>query len=115
MIDEASADKSKPVQGGSNVTVKGKDGKSHKYQVVGPTEADPSQGRISHKSPIRRALLGKKRGDPITFQTPRGEIEFTLTSLPSLGLQSTHPGTAGTRLSSAPPASPPHMATGTPT
>ena len=81
IIDEASAHKSKTVQVGSNVTVKGKDGKSHKYQVVGPTEADPSQGRISHKSPIGRALLGKKRGDPIKFQTPRGEIEFTLTSL----------------------------------
>lgn len=81
IIDEASAHKSKTVQVGSNVTVKGKDGKSHKYQVVGPTEADPSQGRISHKSPIGRALLGKKRGDAIKFQTPRGETEFTLTSV----------------------------------
>ncbi len=81
IIDEDSAHKSKTVQVGSNVTVKGKDGKSHKYQLVGPTEVDPSQGRISHKSPIGRALLGKKRGEKIKVQTPRGETEFTLTSI----------------------------------
>lgn len=81
IIDEASAHRSKTVQVGSNVTVKGKDGKSHKYQLVGPTEADPSQGRISHKSPIGRALLGKKRGDVVKVQTPRGETQLTLTSI----------------------------------
>lgn len=81
IIDEDSAHKSKTVQVGSNVTLKGKDGKSHKYQVVGPTEADPGQGRISHKSPIGRALLGKKRGEKVKVQTPRGESEFTVTSI----------------------------------
>jgi len=81
IIDEESAHKSKTVQVGSNVTMKGKDGKSHKYQVVGPTEADPGQGRISHKSPIGRAILGKKRGETVKVQTPRGETEFTVTSV----------------------------------
>ena len=81
IIDEDSAHKSKTVQVGSNVTLKGADGKSHKYQVVGPTEADPSQGRISHKSPIGRALLGKKRGEKVKVTTPRGETEFTVTSV----------------------------------
>lgn len=81
IIDEESAHKSKTVQVGSNVTLKGKDGKSHKYQLVGPTEADPGQGRISHKSPIGRALLGKKRGEQVKVQTPRGETEFTVTSV----------------------------------
>jgi len=81
IIDEASAHKSKNVQVGSNVTIKGADGKSRKYQVVGPTEADPSAGRISHKSPVGRALIGKKRGDAVKIQTPRGETEFTVTSI----------------------------------
>jgi transcription elongation factor GreA len=81
IIDEASAHKSKNVQVGSNVTIKGVDGKSRKYQVVGPTEADPSAGRISHKSPVGRALIGKKRGDAVKIQTPRGETEFTVTSI----------------------------------
>jgi len=81
IIDEASAHKSKIVQVGSNITVKGTDGKSRKYQLVGPTEADPTQGRISHKSPVGRALLGKKRGDTVKIQTPRGETQFTVTSI----------------------------------
>ncbi|MCK9487036.1 MAG: transcription elongation factor GreA [Dehalococcoidia bacterium] len=81
IIDEKAAQKSKTVQVGSNVTVKGQDGKSRKYQVVGPTEADPTQGRISHKSPVGRALIGKKRGETVKIQTPRGETEFTVTSV----------------------------------
>ncbi|MDA1010071.1 MAG: transcription elongation factor GreA [Chloroflexi bacterium] len=81
IIDEASAHKSKVVQVGSNITVKGADGKSRKYQLVGPTEADPTQGRISHKSPVGGALLGKKRGDTVKIQTPRGETQFTVTSI----------------------------------
>ena len=81
IIDEASAHRSKTVQVGSNVTLKGTDGKSRKYQLVGPTEADPTQGRISHKSPVGRALLGKKRGDNVKIQTPRGETEFNITSI----------------------------------
>lgn len=82
IIDEESAHKSKTVQVGSNVTLKaGKDGKSHKYQVVGPTEANPSEGRISHKSPVGRAIMGKKRGETVKIVTPRGESEFTVTSI----------------------------------
>lgn len=81
IIDEASAHKSKVVQVGSNVTIKGADGKSRKYQLVGPAEVDPAQGRISHKSPVGRALLGKKRGEKVKIQTPRGETEFTVTSI----------------------------------
>ncbi len=81
IIDEASAHRSKVVQVGSNITVKGSDGKSRKYQLVGPTEADPTQGRISHKSPVGQALLGKKRGDTVKIQTPRGETQFTVTSI----------------------------------
>jgi len=82
IIDEESAHKSKTVQVGSTVTIKAaKDGKSHKYQVVGPTEAAPSEGRISHKSPVGRAIMGKKRGEKVKIVTPRGESEFTVTSI----------------------------------
>lgn len=81
IIDESAAGKAKNVQVGSTVSVKGVDGKSRKYQLVGPTEADPGQGRISHKSPVGRALMGKKRGDTVKIQTPRGEMELTVTSI----------------------------------
>lgn len=83
VIDEASARKSKEVQVGSTVTVKPLkgSGKSRKFQLVGPTEADPTEGRISHKSPMGRALLGKKRGEKVTIKAPAGEIEYTVTSI----------------------------------
>ena len=81
IIDEASAAKSKLVQVGSTVTVKQASGKTQKYQLVGPTEADPTQGRISHKSPVGRALLGKKRGDKVLIKAPAGELELTVTTI----------------------------------
>jgi len=42
------------------------------YQIVGELEADVSTGRVSHSSPIARALLGKKIGDEIEFNAPGG-------------------------------------------
>lgn len=83
IIDEASAQKSKQVQVGSTVTVKPAkgNGKSRKFQLVGPTEADPTEGRISHKSPMGQALLGKKRGDKVLIKAPAGDIEYNVTSI----------------------------------
>lgn len=49
----------KTVQLGSRVTVKMGD-REHTYSLLGPIEADPSQGKISNESPLGRLLLGKK-------------------------------------------------------
>jgi transcription elongation factor GreA len=81
LIDERAAHRSKDIRIGSTVTVKTKGGKSQKYQLVGPAEADPSAGRISHQSPVGRALLGKKRGQKVKIQAPGGELEMTVTSV----------------------------------
>jgi transcription elongation factor GreA len=81
IIDERAAHRSKDVRIGSTVTVKAKGGKSQKYQLVGPAEADPSAGRISHQSPVGRALLGKKRGEKVKIQAPGGELEMTVTKV----------------------------------
>ncbi len=48
------------------------------YTIVGSTEADPGNGRISNESPLGRSLLGKKVGDQVTVETPGGTIEFTI-------------------------------------
>jgi transcription elongation factor GreA len=48
------------------------------YQIVGPAEADPAKGRISNESPVGRALMGKKKGDPIVVKTPAGERQLKL-------------------------------------
>ncbi len=46
------------------------------YQLVGEDEADLSKGRISVKSPLGRALIGKEKGEHIVFDSPAGEREF---------------------------------------
>jgi transcription elongation factor GreA len=49
-----------------------KSGDSRKFQIVGSTEANPAEQKLSNESPIGRALLGHKRGDVVTVETPRG-------------------------------------------
>ncbi|MBR5621234.1 transcription elongation factor GreA [Candidatus Saccharibacteria bacterium] len=66
LIRNASHDK---VAIGATVTVT-LAGKRHTYSIVGPVEANPLEGKISDKSPIGQALLGKKVGD--TYELPNG-------------------------------------------
>ena len=42
------------------------------YQIVGSTEADPMQGKISDESPVGKFLLGHKVGDVVEVETPGG-------------------------------------------
>src|SRR5215213_7086998 len=49
-----------------------KSGESRKFQIVGPTEANPAEHKLSHESPIGKALLGHKRGDIVSVDVPRG-------------------------------------------
>ena len=64
---------------GSTVIVVEKGSKEQEeYQIVGPAEADPAKGRISNESPVGRALMGKKKGDPIVVTTPAGERHLKL-------------------------------------
>jgi transcription elongation factor GreA len=69
------ATKSSKVILGSKVELKtGK--KTVNYAVVGPVEADPIAGKISNESPIGEALMGKKVGDSVTINTPKGSISY---------------------------------------
>lgn len=65
---------------GSTVHVEVEDGKQ-KYTIVGSTEANPDQGRISNESPIGRALLGKKKGDEVNVEVPSGTITYKITHI----------------------------------
>jgi transcription elongation factor GreA len=47
-----------------------------RYQLVGPMEADPVEGRISNESPLGRVLLGVKVGEVVRVNAPRGLTEF---------------------------------------
>ena len=48
------------------------------YQIVGMDEADVKQGRISIMSPIARALIGKRAGDTVTVQSPKGDKDYEI-------------------------------------
>jgi transcription elongation factor GreA len=60
---------------GVGVTVHVKDqktDKSTKFRIVGSSEADPAESKLSNESPVGKALLGHKRGETITVPVPRG-------------------------------------------
>ncbi len=63
---------------GSHVTIQEDDFEPETYHLVGPTEADPRHGRISHESPIGRALMDKKVGEIAEAETPGGKIKFKI-------------------------------------
>lgn len=71
-------DKGKAVEIGSTVSVqnKGSNSDSEKYTIVGTTEADPADHKISNESPIGKALLGSKKGDVVVAETPAGAMKY---------------------------------------
>jgi transcription elongation factor GreA len=77
IIDE-SAGPTGSVQVGSRVTVQEGDYPEETYFLVGATEADPRNGRISNESPIGKVLLGGRVGAVVTAVTPGGEIKLKI-------------------------------------
>ena len=57
------------------------DGQQVSYQLVGPDETDLKTGKISVDSPVGRALLGKRAGDVVTVNRPRGEVDFAVVAI----------------------------------
>lgn len=65
---------------GSSVTLK-MSSKKYVYTIVGVEETDPTNGRISHKSPLGQALLDKKKGDKAELKTPNGTSHFIIVDI----------------------------------
>ncbi|HYF29384.1 MAG TPA: transcription elongation factor GreA [Candidatus Paceibacterota bacterium] len=75
----ATDNKKKDVVGfGSTVTIRKEGGESHAYTIVGSEEADMRVHKLSHVSPLGAALMGKKKGDIFTFETPAGKQTYTV-------------------------------------
>lgn len=66
------------VELGDQVLIENQDGKIDRYTIVGTTEANPVEGKISCESPVGKALLGKKKGDKIEVRTPSGMIKLQI-------------------------------------
>ena len=62
---------------GSTVSVE-MEGEKLTYEIVGSTEANPSQGKISSESPIGSVLIGRKSGEKVTAATPGGKLELKI-------------------------------------
>ena len=56
-------------------------GETFRWQIVGSQEADIREGKISNESPVGRTILGKKKGDSFSIQTPRGEIKYKIVEI----------------------------------
>ena len=68
---------------GHTVTVEVGGGKEKTYKIVGPTEADLKAGKLSSESPVAQALMGRKEGDAVKVNTPRGPQVYTVVRLGS--------------------------------
>lgn len=79
IIDEKTSRGSgkKIVKLGSTITLK-KDGKKELFTLVGEWEADPMEKKISHESPLGKALLGKQIGEKVEVEAPAGKILYTI-------------------------------------
>ena len=62
------------VQFGNTVTIVRDDGREQIFKIVGEDEADPSQGTVSHVSPLAASLLGRKKGDVV--RAGRDDVEI---------------------------------------
>lgn len=65
---------------GNTVIVKTGD-EEKTFSLVGQHEADPKTGKLSDRSPIGRALMGRKAGEEIEIQVPSGTIRFRITGI----------------------------------
>jgi len=70
--------KRETVEIGAHVTLREEGSPDETYHLVGPNEANPRLGKISHESPIGQAILGKRAGDVISANAPGGNIKLKI-------------------------------------
>jgi transcription elongation factor GreA len=75
---DAGAGEKDRVRVGSTVRVKNASGKVMEYAIVGPTEANASEGKISSVSPVGKALLNHRPGDEVEISIPAGKMMLTV-------------------------------------
>jgi len=56
-------------------------GQERTFQIVGANESDPTSGKLSHASPVGRAVLKRKVGEKVTVATPRGATEYEIVNV----------------------------------
>lgn len=74
IVSHGSAHHKTNVEIGDKVTIKCDGDSAETYEIVGATESDPAQGKISSESPIARTLIGRKKGENVEIPTPDGAM-----------------------------------------
>lgn len=69
------------IEFGATVRIRDQHGDEDTYQLVGVDEADPGAGRISSASPLAQALMNRRAGEVVRFQSPAGEQQLTVLSV----------------------------------
>lgn len=69
------------VEFGATVEAEDEDGNLVRYQIVGEDEVEAKRKRISTKSPVGRALMGRRVGDDVLVHRPAGELELVITAI----------------------------------
>ncbi len=67
--------KREKVEVGATVTIQEGNNEPEVYTLVGPAEANPREGRISHESPLGRALMDRRAGDEVQVEAPGGSFK----------------------------------------
>ncbi|MNL39694.1 Transcription elongation factor GreB [compost metagenome] len=78
IVDPLVLSAEKIIRFSATVTIANEDGDEIEYQIVGEDEFDAKNGKISWKSPVAKALLGKKTGDEVRIVKPAGEEFVTI-------------------------------------
>jgi transcription elongation factor GreA len=64
---------------GSTVRLKDMDAnETVEYYIVGSAEANPMEQKLSNESPVGKAILGRKKGDVVQVEAPRGSLKFKI-------------------------------------
>ena len=79
IIDTSASSKEGKVSLGCTVVLKDMETDGEEtYTLVGTTEADPFDNKISNESPVGKAVIGKKIGDVVVAVTPAGELSYKI-------------------------------------
>ena len=64
---------------GSHVRLRDVDAnKTFEYHIVGSSEANPAENKVSNESPVGKAIMGRKKGDVVEVAAPRGALKFKI-------------------------------------
>jgi len=81
VIDEDEIDTNIVSMGSKVKVLDMEDNKEFEYTIVGSTEADPSQSKISDESPVGKQLIGRSVGDVVEVVVPAGTLKFQILSI----------------------------------